>query len=135
MEVKLKPAKGQILGRIRKLMPISKSVAVYTATIREESASYLYNVLVSRDPLPHQLLLNDPDFRWHISVSGTNAVPEWRHLVAIAHQLRPGICFVIGVPPKSWWLNVHEFTLHLWELNDPNLINAWRSERRADTPN
>lgn len=88
--------------------------------------------IVGREPVGPDY--DDPDPRWHISVSRPDRVPTWEEMVAAAHELRPGVCFVIGVPPKSWWLNVHPNCLHLWELRDTNLINQWRSERRGDQP-
>lgn len=91
-----------------------------------------YHAIVSRDPVGVGRKI--PDDRWHISVSAKNEVPPWQVMAAVGHELRPGVPFVIGVPPKSWWINVHEFTLHLWELKDQNLLDQWRSERRGDGP-
>jgi hypothetical protein len=74
------------------------------------------------------------DERWHISVSTEDAVPHWNAMAAIAHDLRPGVVFCIGAPPRSWWINIAEHCLHLWELRDPHLIAQWRFERRGDSP-
>jgi hypothetical protein len=87
---------------------------------------------MSRDPINEARDVPDP--RWHLSIAGEHAVPDWETLVSIAHQLRPGVCFVVGVPPRSWWINVHPHCLHLWETRDPNLEAQWRSERRGHTP-
>ena len=77
--------------------------------------------------------------RWHVSVRygdlGVDGrVPSWEELVDVAHELRPGIPFAIGIPPRSWWINVHPHVLHLWELRDPALIEQWRFEGRGDRP-
>jgi hypothetical protein len=72
--------------------------------------------------------------RWHISVSRPTRLPTWDELVEAAHALRPGVPFAIGVPPRSWWINVHPHCLHLWELDDSALIAQWRSEARGDEP-
>jgi hypothetical protein len=77
---------------------------------------------------------DDSDPRWHISVSCADRLPTWAELVETAHLLRPGVCFVVGVPPRSWWMNVHPYCLHLWETRDANLIAQWRSEARGDAP-
>lgn len=90
-----------------------------------------YHVLRSRDNIGTGAL---PDWRWHISVSGEKDVPRWRDLVAIGHELRPGVCFVVGCPPKSWWINVHEHCLHLYETKDENLIAQWRAEGQGHAP-
>ena len=82
--------------------------------------------LVSRDEIER----DDP--RWHISVSRSDRIPSWEELVDAAHQIRPGVVFVVGIPPKSWWMNIHPYCLHLWETRDPALVAQWRSERRGD---
>jgi hypothetical protein len=120
--------------------------AVVPAGLREvEQAGYLtdfgmwdarldtrrYHVLRSRDNIRTAEV---PDWRWHVSVSGERGVPRWRDLVAIGHELRPGVCFVVGCPPKSWWINVHPHCLHLYETKDENLIAQWRFEGQGHTP-
>jgi hypothetical protein len=84
------------------------------------------NALIAREEIA------DDDLRWHISVSRQDRLPDWGELVTAAHELRPGIVFVIGVPPKSWWINIHPFCLHLFETRDPHLIEQWRAEGRGD---
>lgn len=91
-----------------------------------------YSVIVTRDDIATDARV--PDLRWHVSVAGDVDVPAWAHLAAIGHRLRPGVVFVLGVPPKSWWINIHEHCLHLWETKDEFLIDCWRSERRGDGP-
>ncbi len=75
-----------------------------------------------------------PDWRWHVSVSGERDVPRWRDLVAIGHKLRPGVCFVVGVPPRSQWMSVHPHCLHLYETKDAALQAQWRFEAQGHTP-
>src|SRR3954452_16178742 len=83
-----------------------------------------FSVLLTRDDLGPSI----PDWRWHLSIAGRDMkVPPWDTLVAVAHDIRPGVAFVVGVPPKSWWINVHPGTLHLHEVKDLNLIANWRN--------
>jgi hypothetical protein len=93
-----------------------------------------FSVFLTRDnvaPGPRQV----PDWRWHLSIAGRDMkVPEWNTIAAVAHQVRPGIPFALGVPPKSWWINVHSGALHLWELKDANLLDQWRHERLGQKP-
>lgn len=84
------------------------------------------NALISREPIAKD------DYRWHLSVSRRDRLPDWGELVSAAHELRPGIVFVVGIPPKSWWINIHPFCLHLYETRDPHLIEQWRAEGRGD---
>jgi hypothetical protein len=91
-----------------------------------------YNVIQTRDPL--HVNGAEPDWRWHVSVAGPEAVPPWDALVAIVHEVRPGVPFVVGIPPASWWMNVHPNVLHANETKDPNLIAQWRAERAGHEP-
>jgi hypothetical protein len=72
--------------------------------------------------------------RWHISVRGPDRVPTWAEMVEIAHELRPGVPFVIGVPPRSLWMNVHPHVLHLWETADEALLEEWRVNATGQQP-
>jgi hypothetical protein len=88
---------------------------------------------VGREPLA------DDDWRWHISVRhgdpGTDGrIPTWEEVVQTAHELRPGVVFVIGVPPRSWWMNVHPHVLHLHETRDEPLIQQYRDNAMGAVP-
>jgi hypothetical protein len=92
---------------------------------------------LGREPLGSDY--DDPDVRWHISVRygnpGENGrIPTWEEVVQTAHDLRPGICFAIGIPPRSWWMNVHPHVLHLYEIRDEALVASWRNQRMAHAP-
>ena len=88
----------------------------------------LLAAIVSRDEIA------PGDHRWHVSVQHRDRVPSWEEMAASAHELRPGVAFALGVPPKSWWVNVHPNVLHLWELRDEALIAQWRFERQGHEP-
>jgi hypothetical protein len=92
--------------------------------------------LVGREPYGDY---DEPDLRWHISVRSGDPgidgrVPTWDELVDAAHELRPGVCFVVGIPPRSWWMNVHPHVLHLVETRDRHLVESFREEARGDRP-
>lgn len=74
------------------------------------------------------------DHRWHISVSGPARVPTWSEIAAACHELRPGVPFVMGVPPRSRWMNVHSDVLHCWETKDAALLDQWAANARGDAP-
>lgn len=97
-----------------------------------EQLTFSAGVTITRDPVQDQD--QDPDLRWHVSIAGTKRVPTWNEVTRILHALRPGIVFVLAVPPRSWWINVHEHCLHAWEVDDDPLVQVWRTERRNDTP-
>ncbi len=107
--------------------------AAYEATIVGDRFSGRYAAFLSRDNLSHGMT-REPDWRWHISIAGEHDVPRWAHLVAIAHKLRPGVVFVVGVPPESHWMNIAEHCLHCWQLEDKALADQWRAERQGHRP-
>jgi hypothetical protein len=88
----------------------------------------LLAAVVSRDEI------EPGDHRWHVSIQHRDRVPTWEEMSASLHELRPGVAFALGVPPRSWWINVHPNVLHGWELRDGALIAQWRAERRGDRP-
>jgi hypothetical protein len=93
----------------------------------EQYAKGELTALVGREPVgPRRDALED--LRWHISVAGTGRVPTWDEMVDATHSLRPGVVFCVPMPPRTWWINVHEHVLHVWEVKDANLINQWHSE-------
>lgn len=90
-----------------------------------------YCVLISHD-LMHRDLVKGEQRRWHISVSNErhlrrgHDVPTWRDFVAIVHQLRPGVAFVVGIPPRNMWMNKNPNVLHAVEVRDEVLMAEWR---------
>lgn len=66
-----------------------------------------------------------PAPRWHVSVSRQDRVPSWDEFVRTVHQLRPGVWFVCGIPPENYWMSVHPFVLHAWEMCDGELRGHW----------
>lgn len=91
--------------------------------------------LINREPYGNA----DDDWRWHISVrSGDPGIDgrvcTWEEMVDTAHALRPGVPFVIGIPPRSWWMNVHPDVLHLVETKDQPVIETWKINAQGHTP-
>jgi hypothetical protein len=74
------------------------------------------------------------EVRWHVSISAEDRVPTWDEIAATLHALRPGVPFVLGIPPRSWWVNIHPYVLHAWETRDWLLIDQWKANRRGDSP-
>lgn len=96
-----------------------------------------YRVFVSRDNISGDNKI--PDERWHVSITPFDNptdefIPTWQHVTVICHSVRPGVPMVIGIPPRSWWINIHPYCIHVVETKDANLIDQWRVERRSDTP-
>lgn len=66
--------------------------------------------------------------------AGESKPPQWNHLVAVIHHMRPGVVFAVPLPPLSWWLNEHPHCLHVWEVKDDNLVKCWKLDGRGDKP-
>ena len=89
--------------------------------------------LVGREPYAKD------DLRWHISLrygdpGEDGRLPTWEELVNTAHEMRPGVPFVIGIPPRSLWMNVHPHVLHMVETKDEAMIENWRQNARGHRP-
>jgi hypothetical protein len=80
------------------------------------------HAIVSRDEVA------PGDLRWHVSVSRRDRVPTWDEMAKTIHALRPGVMFVIPLPPKNLWVNIHENCLHAHEVKDEPLVEQWRHE-------
>lgn len=85
--------------------------------------------------MAHEVVDTGDVKRWHISISdeahrqeGSHDVPVWRDFVTIVHQLRPGVPFVLGIPPRNMWMNKNPNVLHAWETRDRALIEHWRMQ-------
>jgi len=89
--------------------------------------------LVGREPYA------EDDWRWHISLRygdpGVDGrIPSWEEMVNTAHELRPGVPFVVGIPPRSWWMSVHPHVLHMVETKDEAMIENWRRNAQGHRP-
>jgi hypothetical protein len=91
-----------------------------------------YRAIVNRENIAAER--DVPDERWHVSVSNETHLPPWAVFAEVIHELRPGVPFCLPIPPKSWWVNVHEFVLHAHEVKDENLVSQWRFESRGERP-
>lgn len=128
----LEPLEDAMADRFRRALGAggSTDLAAWVARWRREP----HRVYLSRDPY------TPADHRWHLSVSralvpvSRALVPDWAALVAIAHAVRPGVGFVLCIPPASLWMNCHPGVLHLVETKDANLIEQWRRDGRGDIP-
>jgi hypothetical protein len=113
-------------------VPLEEAGAKGVRVTRLHFAGVEYHAIQAYEPIHEANAV--PEHRWHISVSGREDVPPWHVMSEVVHALRPGVPFVIGIPPRSWWMNVHPNVLHAHELKDANLIAQWRAEGEGHTP-
>ncbi|HYG67160.1 MAG TPA: hypothetical protein VD838_05850 [Anaeromyxobacteraceae bacterium] len=67
--------------------------------------------------------------RWHLSISHPTRLPLWDEIRAVRDALLPAdVVLCIPHPPRAWWLSLHPFCLHLWQVNDPQLEAQWRMD-------
>lgn len=82
-------------------------------------------IMVSRDPF------GPGDLRWHISISCERRNPTWEELKHVQNTLKPGVFFCVPMPPREYWINIHEHTYHLEEVKDAASIRQWSGEGRT----
>ena len=110
---------------------------------RGEHLNAHYLVLVSRDNIG----IEQDDWRWHVSLSrivddespvveypSYDPVPPWGALAAFCHATRPGVAFVVGIPIRSHWMNLHPGVLHAVETRDDNLQAQWAAQAMGHRP-
>lgn len=61
--------------------------------------------------------------RWHGSVSTPDRLPTWEEMKEVRRRLLPPDVFLcVLVPPEKYWMNIHNYCLHLWEIRDEVLL-------------
>lgn len=88
------------------------------------------SVIVTRELLPGQgrdSRIMIP--RWHLSIAHPRRYPTWDELGEARDRLLPEDgWFCMAHPPREFWANIHPNCLHLWQFDDPVLIEQWRWE-------
>lgn len=115
-------------AKLRELYERAEHPGAPMVHVGYDGENAVLHVLVSREEW------QPGDERWHVSISAQDRVPTWNEIAHTLHALRPGVPFVLGVPPRSWWLNVHPYVLHAWETKDWSLIGQWRANRGSGAP-
>lgn len=67
-------------------------------------------LIASTDNTRHGRLL-------HVSVSKESELPSWYEMIAIKRHFYPDdVAAVMVAPEETEYVNIHEFTLHWWQL-------------------
>jgi len=54
----------------------------------------------------------------HISISTANALPSYKEMKWVRYTFCPDDIYMAEIfPPSSEFVNYHEFTRHLWQIN------------------
>jgi hypothetical protein len=57
---------------------------------------------------------------WHLSIAHKHRYPTWDEVADVRYALCPDdVTMALLLPPPGEYLNVHEYTFHLWEIDDP----------------
>lgn len=106
----------------------SVEVPAVTADVSPDVRAYVGSpsgcrILVGQEPAraapagiwlpPNELLL------WHLSISHRDRYPTWDEVADARYLLVPeDVTMALLLPPPEQYLNVHETTLHLWQIDD-----------------
>jgi hypothetical protein len=64
-----------------------------------------------------QIIVSQKDDGWHLSISRTDRLPSWEELRDARYELVPdGVTMAMLLPPRSQYVNVHDYCLHLYEV-------------------
>lgn len=75
--------------------------------------------------------------RWHMSIAHPRRLPSYddikdaRAALERIGALDPDAAMAMPFPPRKWWLSVHQYALHLWQIDDPTMVDLWREEGLA----
>lgn len=79
-----------------------------------------------------QVIAAEEDGRWHLSISHPWRLPSWDEINAARDAcIPPQIWLCQPMPPKQFWVNLHPYCLHLWEVRDRDLIAQWATDGGA----
>ncbi len=85
-------------------------------------------IFVGREPMPAPY----EEVRWHLSIAHPWRLPCWDEIKHVRAELLPAdVHFCQPMPQAKYWINVHQYCLHLWEICDPALTAQWESEVAA----
>lgn len=59
-----------------------------------------------------------PDGAWHLSISTANTLPSYAEMKAARYKLLPDDIYMAEIfPPSKEFVNYHEYTRHLWQID------------------
>jgi len=63
----------------------------------------------------------------HVSVSRNDRLPSWDELKYIRYKYcDPDKFYVMVFPPEQYYVNIHQFCFHLWEVKSNQEIDLWK---------
>jgi hypothetical protein len=70
------------------------------------------------------VLVSQDAGRWHLSISSPSTNPSWEDITEARYRFLSAEAFmVMCLPPKEFYVNVHQHCFHLWETQDIHLVN------------
>jgi hypothetical protein len=75
---------------------------------------------VARKQHPTIVLPESALLLWHLSIAHKHRYPTWDEIADVRYALCPEhVTMALLLPPPEKYLNLHEYTFHLWEIDDP----------------
>lgn len=66
------------------------------------------------------VIISKDDGLWHMSISRKDRLPTYDELKSARYEFFPDVLYMIQIfPPVEEFVNLHVFTLHLWEPRAP----------------
>ena len=63
----------------------------------------------------------------HLSISHKHRLPQWDEIKNMRGKFGdPNKFYAIVLPPKQYYVNVHKFCMHVWEVKSEQEINTWK---------
>src|SRR5580765_7472421 len=63
-----------------------------------------------------RIILTEEPGGWHLSISRHDRDPSWDEIATARYRLLPAeLTFAMFLPPRAEYVNLHQYTFHLYE--------------------
>lgn len=105
--------------------PGAKKVPLYTPTRTASGEDDLVAVeayMARRRSDGLRALYSHDEGRMHLSIAYVDRTPQWKEIAEARYALLPDEAeFAIVLPSEVNYVNLHPYTIHLWEMHDPGM--------------
>lgn len=70
----------------------------------------------------------------HISISHPHRLPRWEEIKWVREKYGdPSKFYAMVLPPEEFYVNLHQFCMHLWEVKSELEVSTWSEMKTTET--
>ena len=70
----------------------------------------------------------------HLSLSHPHRLPTWEEIKYVRQKFGdPQKFYAIVLPPEQFYVNLHPFCMHLWEVKSEHEVKTWSEMKTVET--